>query len=80
MQVIPQNSVCAVVVTFHPRSSDIENMRIVRGQVQELVVIDNGSSQPELEKLRSVKCEESFELIENGENLGIAAALNVGVS
>lgn len=79
MPVISQNSVCAVVVTFHPRSSDIANLRIVREQVQGLVVIDNGSSQPELEELRSVRCEESFELIEKGENLGIAAALNVGV-
>lgn len=73
------NGVCAVVVTFHPQHQDLENLSALRVQVEGLVVVDNGSDMAELEQLRAGCLIESCELIENGENLGIAAALNVGV-
>lgn len=74
-----RNSVCAVVVTFHPESDVLENLSKVRQQVQGLVVIDNGSPQGSINLLRTASHETAFELIENGENLGIGAALNIGV-
>ncbi len=73
------NSVCAVVVTFHPDPDVVKNLSKVRGQVQGLVVVDNGSSSATVELLRDASSRMGFELIENGENLGIAAALNTGV-
>ena len=69
----------AVVVTFHPEASVEEHLRAVRPQVDVLVVVDNGSSASELEWMRRVCGELQAALIENGENLGIATALNVGV-
>jgi len=44
-----------------------------------MVVVDNGSSAEELAPLRAAAAALDFELIENGDNLGIAAALNLGV-
>jgi len=73
------NGVCAVVVTFHPQRQDLENLSALRLQVEGLVVVDNGSGTAELEQLRASCLIECYELIENGENLGIAAALNIGV-
>jgi rhamnosyltransferase len=73
------NSVCAVIVTFRPRLEDVENLAKMRPQVQDLVIVDNGSPQGKLDLLRKVSRELNFTLIENGENLGIAAALNIGV-
>jgi len=57
----------------------LENLPQVLAQVQGLVVIDNGSSVEELVPLRVKKQLLGFQLIENGENLGVAEALNQGV-
>jgi rhamnosyltransferase len=73
------NRVCAVVVTFHPESSVSDNLFRVRSQVDNIIVIDNGSSAEALSLLRSLATQMCFSLVENGENLGIAAALNIGV-
>jgi rhamnosyltransferase len=73
------NAVCAVVVTFSPRPEDLGNLAKVRPQVEDLVVVDNGSSEEKLQLLRTARQELNFALIENGQNLGIAAALNIGV-
>ncbi len=73
------NSVCAIVVTFHPEPDVLKNLAKVGQQVQGLVVVDNGSPQDSINLLRSARHQIGFELIENGENLGIGAALNTGV-
>ena len=75
--------VCAVVVSFHPEAEVAENLRALRGQVQGLVVVDNGSGADEVGMLQGALAELAGEvetgLIENGMNVGIAAALNRGV-
>ena len=73
------NGVCAVIVTFRPRLEDLGNLAEVRRQVEALVVVDNGSPEEKLQQLRAASRELNFALIENGQNLGIAAALNIGV-
>jgi rhamnosyltransferase len=75
----PKNNVCAVIVSFRPRIEDLGNLARVRPQVEHLVVVDNGSPEEQLHLLRAASDELDFALIENGQNLGIAAALNVGV-
>jgi rhamnosyltransferase len=72
-------SVCAVIVTYHPTRKMLENVRGILAQVQGLIVVDNGSSFDELAPLRAMSESLEFQLIENGENLGIAEALNQGV-
>ena len=72
-------SVCAVIVTYHPSVAMLENLHKVLAEVQGLVVVDNGSSANELDLLRTASRDFGFHLIENGENLGIAEALNQGV-
>lgn len=69
----------AVVVTFHPRTEYLHGLAKIRAQVDLLIVIDNGSKEDELAQIRLASRMLDFKLIENGENLGIAAALNVGV-
>ena len=72
-------SVCAVIVTYHPSARMLEIVPKVLAQVRGLVVVDNGSKADELVLLRGASQTLGFELIENGENLGIAEALNQGV-
>src|SRR5258708_12926038 len=72
-------SVCAVIVTYHPSAKMLENIAQVLAQVQGLVVVDNGSNADELAPLRVASQTLGFQLIENGKNLGLAEALNQGV-
>ena len=74
-----KQSVCAVIVTYHPTSQMVEHLRNVQAQVQELVVVDNGSTSEEVAGLRIAAQSFGFQLCENGKNLGIADALNQGV-
>jgi len=71
--------VCAVIVTYHPNVEMLDNVRMVLDQVQALVVVDNGSDLSELAPWQAASSMGNFDLIENGENLGIAEALNQGV-
>lgn len=73
------NNVCSVTVTYHPCEEDIANLAFVREQVQFSVVVDNGSSEIELTLLRNACKKLNVTLIENSTNLGIAAALNIGI-
>jgi rhamnosyltransferase len=73
-----KKSVCAVVVTYHPDAVVLKNLSAIRPQVQGLLVVDNGSSEERRNHLRRGAREVGFTLIENGDNLGIATALNIG--
>jgi rhamnosyltransferase len=72
-------SVCAVIVTYGPDSTILDQISKILRQVQGLVVVDNGSNHDELVPLRTASSNLGFHLIENGENLGVAEALNQGV-
>lgn len=67
------------MVTYHPGAAMVENLKGMLSGVQGLVVVDNGSSADELDALRIASRDFGFHLIENGDNLGIAQALNQGV-
>ena len=69
---------CAVIVSYNPSEEILQNIGILCGQVDAVIVIDNGSSDERLSVLRNNK-DPKFELIENGGNLGLAAALNIGI-
>jgi rhamnosyltransferase len=74
-----RNGTCAVMITFRPEASVLDNLAMVRPQVDGLVVVDNGSSSELLASFHAAAQNMRFTLIENGVNLGIAAALNAGV-
>jgi rhamnosyltransferase len=73
------NSVCAVLVTFFPKDEVLRNIATLRSQTEALVVVDNGSSSDLRAPLRAASRDLGFTLVENGNNRGIAAALNTGV-
>lgn len=75
---------CAVVVTYYPEPELLKQLlETILPQVAALVVVDNGSDEQHLSLIRSwslTGLPEVFSLIETGENLGIAAAQNIGVA
>lgn len=70
---------CAVVVTFHPSLSLAENLAALRSQVEELVVVDNGTWASWPERLQAAVKQKGVTLLANAENLGVATAFNQGL-
>src|SRR5258707_8225261 len=71
--------VCAIVVTYHPDSEVPDRIDRILRQVGALVIVDNGSCDVEVTKLRVLAANPSITLVLNSDNLGIARALNIGI-
>src|ERR1019366_6153813 len=75
----PTPRVCAVVVTYNPSPSFVENVAAVSTQVDHIVVVDNGCSSETEVHLVGLESRLGCKVLRNHQNLGIAAALNIGV-
>ena len=74
-------SISAVIVTYNPeRLKLFALVEALLPQVGHIVIVDNSSSLESLELIRGAVGPHSIELILLGENLGIAAAQNRGIS
>lgn len=72
--------ICAIIVSYYPTDELIENVDALINQVDEIVIVDNGSglaTKQLLDKL--IKQHSKLNVIFLQENLGIAAALNIGI-
>ena len=81
MRAIVKNSISAIIVTFYPDDRFFEMLRSIDNQVDNIWIVDNGSSgqiRTKLEDLGS-NANNSFNFILNDENLGLAAAQNQGI-
>lgn len=72
-------SICAVIVTFHPVGDISRNIAALRDQVDEIIIVDNGSGAGCKELLEALAQQPGVRIVYCQENLGIAAALNIGV-
>jgi rhamnosyltransferase len=72
-------SVCAIVITYHPDAALPDRLDRIRPQVNGIVIVDNGSSDAERQMLRDIASSRAIDVIFNGENLGVARALNIGI-
>jgi rhamnosyltransferase len=72
-------SICALVVSFYPAAEIIENVAALLDQVDEVVIVDNGSGEDTKQMFGHLNGDPRVSVIFNHENLGIAAALNIGV-
>lgn len=73
------SSVCAIVVSFHPSFDIVENIERLRAEFRRAIVVDNtcdGESEGVLQHLERI---DGCSVIRNCKNLGIAAALNIGI-
>lgn len=74
-------SVACVVVTFEIGRDVLPVLEAILPQVDRVFIVDNGSGAETQDALRDIGSAhpERIEVIRNGENLGIAAALNIGI-
>jgi rhamnosyltransferase len=71
-------NICAVVVSFCPDGDLLCRLRAIKAQMASLIVVDNGSFGESVAHLRAAELELGIEVVRNGSNMGIAAALNRG--
>ena len=71
-----RSTVCSVVVTYHPRESVVELLSSVARQVDQVIVVDNGSSAVETGRIRDWVELAGAIWIGNEVNVGSATALN----
>src|SRR2546423_1715220 len=74
---MPENT-GAVIVTFHPDDGFPERLHRIRRQVGAVVIVDNASNAAAIQMLERLSREPGIHLLCNPENLGVAAALNIG--
>jgi rhamnosyltransferase len=71
--------VASITVAFHPDPARLlKQLRALQGQVDDIVVIDNGSSPSVAEIVKGFPAP-GLKLVALGENAGIAAGFNIGV-
>lgn len=73
------NKVCASIITYNIDEKIIEVVNSIINQVDNIVIVDNGSNSITLDILNELSKKEKVELILNNENIGIAKALNKGI-
>jgi len=74
------NRIMAVIISFNGGSKLLETVRALIGQVEHLHIIDNGSSEPTQAILDVLEAFQGVSITRLAENLGIGAALNLGVA
>jgi rhamnosyltransferase len=75
---LSRREVLAVVVTYNPGPELTQNLQALRSQIDAVLVVDNGSAN--VGAVREAVAATGCMLEENGSNLGIATALNRGVT
>lgn len=75
-----EERVCGVVVLYKPCLETVRNVETLLEQVAHVVVVDNGSDGAIISALAEIKGCERLTVLRNGENRGVAAALNQGVN
>jgi len=74
-----RSDICAAVVTYFPEPESAENLLALAPQVGRVLLIDNGSPPQSLEPLEAIARKIDASLVRLNGNLGIAAALNMGL-
>jgi rhamnosyltransferase len=74
----PVDTVCAVIVSHHPDPGLADRVERIAKQVGQTVIVDNGSSESCVARLRGIANQLGAHLILNPDNEGLASALNTG--
>ena len=76
---IERSEICAVVVTYFPKPSCVDNLAAILSQVGKLLVVDKGSSAEAFAPVEEAGRRLGVTIVRLGANLGIATALNTGL-
>lgn len=72
-------SVSCVIITYNVDEKIYDVIHSLRDQVNNIIIVDNGSKKDTISILNSISKIDNIDIIYNRKNLGIAAALNIGI-
>jgi rhamnosyltransferase len=78
--VIERSDICAIVVTYFPKAGCADNLAALAPQVGKILIVDNGSSAESFAPVEAAARQLGVVVVRNGSNLGIATALNTGLT
>ena len=73
------NKVCAIFVIYHPQDDFYQHIRTIAAQVDEVVLVDNTPGHTE-QLDQWMQDDFNLKIFSDGENKGIAKALNIGIA
>jgi rhamnosyltransferase len=77
--VIESKDICAIIVSYNIGKRINECVNSILNQVNEIVIVDNGSNSETVDELKKLELHNKIRVIYNKDNYGIAKALNTGV-
>lgn len=80
LKTIEPSDICAIIVTYHPDALFQERVLAISSQVGSVIIVDNDSNHDAKKMLQEINQSQTIHIIFNKENLGIAKALNIGIS
>lgn len=75
-----KENICAIVVTYFPDDGLVSRLTRTKPQVDRIVIVDNASDAESLVIIEKASASPDVNVIRNPENLGIARALNQGMT
>lgn len=72
-------SVCAVLITFRPEPTVLDNVDLLRRQLAHIIIVDNTPAGVPSSSVEILAKMPGCTVIRNEKNLGIATALNIGI-
>jgi rhamnosyltransferase len=75
----PRRSICAIVVTYNPDIELPERLARTAAQVDQVLIVDNSSSVETMRHIKQSTMISNVVVKYNQNNVGIAAAMNIGV-
>lgn len=73
-----KKEICCLIITYNPTDDLLNLLRIIEGQVDSVIIVDNSSEFIFLKMLTPMIKNKGLHIIQNKQNLGIAKALNQG--
>lgn len=79
--IVPQKeNICAIIVTYFPDANFTSRVKNIAKQVNQVIIIDNHSDDSYVKVLQDLSYRLSIHLILNSDNVGVATALNQGMT
>lgn len=75
----PEPSVVAIVVSYHPENSVVTNIRTLLGQVSQVVIVNNESTEQSVSLLSTIEPSDRIFCIHNSTNRGVGEGFNQGL-
>jgi len=78
MSSLDPGQICCLIVTYDPSEKFFTLLDCIKSQVDRIIIVDNHSGDPVLNRIERVTGAENIYLIKNPGNFGVAKALNQG--